>query len=221
MQQMKNSSGRSFPKNAKDHNGSEKSAGPSLACVFMASGQGSRFGGNKLLFPFLGKPLIEWVLAAADTPLISRRVVVTRYPRIEELCRKKGIQTVLHDLPDRSDTVRLGLDALEKYGPDGCLFCPCDQPLLTGRSVEAMAVQFRKEPAFLYRLSWENMPGSPILFPKSCFEELKHLPSGHGGSYVADIHAAQVRFVEAVSPLEMEDVDTPEDLQRLTSFPPV
>ena len=187
----------------------------------MASGLGRRFGGNKLLVPFRGKPLIEWALAATDTPLISRRVVVTRYPQIEELCQKKGIPTVLHTLPDRSDTVRLGLDALKEYGPDGCLFCPCDQPLLTGRSVEAMAVQFRKEPTFLYRLSWENTPGSPILFPKSCFAELKRLPPGRGGSYVANLHAAQVRLVEAVSFPEMEDVDTPEDLQRLISLPPV
>lgn len=188
----------------------------SVACVLMASGLGRRFGGNKLLAPFLGRPLLEWVLDATDTPLIGRRVAVTRHPGIAELCREKGVQTVLHDLPDRSDTVRLGLEALEASGlPDGCLFCPCDQPLLNRRSVEAMIGRFLAEPALLYRLSRENTPGSPVLFPRWCFEELKHLPAGRGGSYAAAAHAAQVRTVEALSPLEMEDVDTPEDLRRL------
>ena len=87
-------------------------AQPQLACVLMASGLGQRFGGNKLLAPFHGEPLICRILKATDSPLFSRRVVVTRHPEIAKLCEEMGIQTILHTLPYRSDTVRLGVEAV-------------------------------------------------------------------------------------------------------------
>ena len=85
-----------------------------LGCVVMASGLGRRFGGNKLLAELGGKPLIRWVLDVTEG-LFARRVVVTRHPEIEALCRRQGVEALLHGLPWRSGTVRLGLEAL---GPD-------------------------------------------------------------------------------------------------------
>ena len=57
------------------------------------------------------------------------RVLVTRYEEIARLCRKRNISVVLHSLPNRNDTVRLGLQGMEEM--DRCLFAPADQPLLT------------------------------------------------------------------------------------------
>ena len=51
-------------------------------CIIMASGQGTRFGGNKLLEAFHGKPLIQWALDAT-AGLFSRRLVVTVHKEIE------------------------------------------------------------------------------------------------------------------------------------------
>ena len=91
-------------------------------CVIMASGLGVRFGGNKLLAPFGGQPLILRALAAT-AGLFARRVLVTRAPAVAQLAREQGVQAVLHSLPQRSDTVRLGLRALGgAAGLDGVLF---------------------------------------------------------------------------------------------------
>ena len=87
-------------------------------CVIMASGLGVRFGGNKLLAPFGGQPLILRALAAT-AGLFARRVLVTRAPAVAQLAREQGVQAVLHSLPQRSDTVRLGLRALRGRGGAG------------------------------------------------------------------------------------------------------
>ena len=198
--------------------GSFRNNAPTLGCILMASGEGRRFGGNKLLAAFHGQPLIARALSATDTGLFSRRIVVTRYSEIADICREAGIEVILHDRPDRNDTVRIGLERFEDGLPDGCMFCPCDQPLLSKETVEALARAFLERPGCIYRLSWQNTPGSPIIFPKAYFETLKHLPQGRGGSYVIRSANPRVRCVEAASAWELKDVDTVEDLKLLENI---
>ena len=84
-----------------------------LGCVIMASGLGKRFGGGKLLAQLEGKSLLEWTLDATED-IFRRRIVVTRHREVEALCREREVPALLHNLPFRSDTIRLGLEALEK-----------------------------------------------------------------------------------------------------------
>ena len=188
---------------------------PTVACILMASGQGVRFGGNKLLADFHGEPLIGRALSATDTALLSRRIVVTRCPEIAALCQGMGVEAALHDQPYRSDTVRIGLERLDPDPPDGCVFCPCDQPLLTRDTLEALVCAFIGQPERIHRLSWQGTPGSPMIFPRRCFSALKTLPQGKGGSHVARSSGERVLYTEASSAWELMDVDTPEDLRTL------
>lgn len=181
----------------------------------MASGEGRRFGGNKLLASFQGRPLICRTLTATDAGLFFRRIVVTRYREVADICRGAGVEAVLHDLPYRNDTIRIGLENLGEQLPDGCMFCPCDQPLLSKDTVEALARAFLAQPEHIYRLCWQDTPGSPQIFPKKYFSDLKNLPRGQGGSYVTKAHAAQTRRIQAASAWELQDVDTADDLKLL------
>lgn len=183
-----------------------------IGCVIMASGLGRRFGGNKLMADFRGEPMIARILAA--TAFLSHRVVVTRNEDVAAFCRDREIPVVLHALPYRSDTVRLGLEALPQV--ECCIFCPGDQPLLTGSTVEALAALHNVCPDCILRPIANDCPGAPILFPKLYFPELLSLPQGKGGSYVAKKHPEQVHYVPIRDACELLDVDTPEDLQFLS-----
>ena len=112
-----------------------------VGCVIMASGVSRRFGSNKLLADFCGEPMLCRAFAATDTPKLSARIVVTRSDEVAQLCRSRNVPVLLHDLPGRNDTVRLGLSALLEQVPElfGCMFLPRDQPLLCRETVEAMA----------------------------------------------------------------------------------
>ena len=183
-------------------------------CVIMASGLGRRFGSNKLLADLAGKPLIQYALDATEG-VFARRVVVTRHPEVAELCRAQGIEVVLHSQPCRSDTVRLGMEALEESGLQGMMFCPADQPLLKQDTVRALALWGACVPGRIRRTAWQGKPGAPVLFPAWAFEELLHLPQGKGGGAVAKQHPHQVDLLEAASAAELADVDRPEDLEAL------
>lgn len=185
---------------------------PQTGCVIMASGLGKRFGGNKLMADFHGKPMIQRALDASET-LFTKRVVVTRDERIAALCREQNVDVVLHALPHRSDTVRLGLQALGEL--DACMFLPGDQPLLRRETV-AMLLECRNEhPDCIIRPGYEDTEGSPVLFPSWAFPELLDLPEGKGGGVVIKNHPHAVYRVSVADPFELADADTPEILETL------
>lgn len=208
-----------------------------VGCVIMASGLSRRFGANKLLADFCGQPMLCRAFAATAAPSISARIVVTRSEEVQALCRAQGVPVLLHSLPGRNDTVRLGLSALLEQLPElsGCMFLPGDQPLLRRETVEAMTALFcREQPSpaewqketerEIFRLGFRvrNDPspftGSPVLFEKGLFQELLTLPQGMGGSVLLRKYPAHVHTVYIADRNELADADTPEALAQLEAL---
>ena len=185
---------------------------PTVGCVIMASGLGKRFGGNKLMADFDGKPMFLQAIQASEG-LEEHRVVVTRHEEVATLCQTLGVRVVLHDLPHRSDTVRLGLEALGDV--DGCLFLPADQPLLRRETVEKLVQNWAVNRETIMRPCCGDTPGAPVLFPRWAFPELLSLPEGKGGSLVLKSHPEKIAALPIDDPYELMDADTPETLKLL------
>ena len=185
---------------------------PKLGCVIMASGLGKRFGSNKLMADFCGKPMIQRALDATEG-LFSRRVVVTRHESVADLCKDQNVDVILHDLPHRSDTVRLGLQALGNL--DACMFLPGDQPLLRRETIATLLENWKANPGKIVRPAYEDNEGSPVLFPSWAFPELMDLPEGKGGGVVIKKHPHDIARVSVSDPFELADADTPEMLTML------
>ena len=185
---------------------------PKIGCVIMASGLGKRFGSNKLMADFCGKPMIQRALDATEG-LFSRRVVVTRHESVASLCREQNVDVVLHNFPHRSDTVRLGLEALGDL--DACMFLPGDQPLLRRETVAKLLQSRQQHPNCMIRPIHEDTEGSPVLFPAWTFPELMTLPEGKGGGVVIKNHPHDLIRVSISDPFELADADTPETMELL------
>lgn len=181
-------------------------------CIIMASGLGTRFGGNKLMTELCGVPLIQHALRATEG-LFARRVVVTRHSNVARLCDELGVEVVLHSEPRRNDTVRLGMEKMT--GCDTTTFVQGDQPLISANSLTSLLRSAESFPECIWRASFEGTPGAPALFPAWTFDELRSLPPGKGGGVVAKTHKERVRTVEVSSKWELFDVDTPDDLRIL------
>ena len=59
-----------------------------LGCVLMAAGNATRFGENKLLAEFMGRPLIEYALRAIPKDAFKRVAVVSQYVPVLDLAGK-------------------------------------------------------------------------------------------------------------------------------------
>lgn len=193
---------------------SVKDAAFRAGCVILASGEGRRFGGNKLLAELGGRPLLDYVLCATEGLPFVRRVVVTRREDVRHYCAERGVEVLLHREPEKSDTIRLGTAALAESGCTHALFCMGDQPLVKRESVERLLAAGRGDAEHIFRLAADGVPGAPVLFPAGYFAELGALPKGESGGYVIRAHRAALRTVEAAA-RELWDVDTQEDLRRI------
>ena len=208
-----------------------------VGCVIMASGLSRRFGANKLLADFCGQPMLCRAFAATAAPSISARIVVTRSEEVQALCRAQGVPVLLHSLPGRNDTVRLGLSALLEQLPElsGCMFLPGDQPLLRRETVEAMTALFcREQPSpaewqketerEIFRLGApagngpDPLVGSPVLFSNGFFPELLTLPEAKGGSVLLHKYPTLVHTACIAQPEELADTDTPAALAQLEAL---
>lgn len=181
-------------------------------CIIMASGLGTRFGSNKLMANLDGTPLIAHAISACDG-LFAKRVAVTRHKDVAKLCRTLGVEAIMHDEPLRSDTVRLGMQTMD--GCDTVTFIQADQPLISANTLAALLRGAETHPEFIWRVGFQGTQGAPVLFPAWAFDELRALPPGKGGGFVAKAHAQRVRCAEAASEWEMFDVDTVQDLEAL------
>ena len=207
-----------------------KNAHPPVGCVIMASGLARRFGSNKLLADFGGRPLLCRALEVTATPALAARVVVTRSAEVKALCDAQAVPCLLHSLPGRNDTVRLGLEALLEQCPGlaGCIFLPGDQPLLQRETLEALIAAFaqtqKETERAIFRLAFqaENDPeplvGSPVLFGCGYFSALRTLPEGKGGSVLLRRYPERVCNVFTADRAELLDADTPEALRELKQF---
>lgn len=169
-----------------------KNTRPSVGCVIMASGLARRFGSNKLLADFGGRPLLCRALEVTATPALAARVVVTRSAEVKALCDAQAVPCLLHSLPGRNDTVRLGLEALLEQCPGlaGCIFLPGDQPLLQRETLEALITAFaqtqKETERAIFRLGAraahgpDTVVGSPRSVWMRIFSRSAHPAEGKG-----------------------------------------
>ena len=68
------------------------------------------------------------------------------------------------------------------------------------------------------RLAFNENAGAPVIFPACYYNELLTLPQGKGGGFIAKKHPAQVILVPAQDEYELYDIDTPDDLIRLSRY---
>ena len=187
-----------------------------IGCVLMASGAGRRFGSNKLLSDFKGQSLHEKAFDLVSGNLFEKIVVVTRTEEVYQHAKEKGFLAVLHNFQDRNDVIRLGMEQMQDM--DACVFCPCDQPLLSKDSLKRLLNAYYGSLDKILRLAWKDIPGTPILFDRKFFDELSNLPCKKGGSYLALKYPNEVRLVQVQKEEELKDIDTREDLEKLLSM---
>ena len=179
-----------------------------VACVLLAAGAGSRFGGGKLLAEFGGERLFERAMNV-------RVAVVSGCEDILAESERRGFLAVRNSAPEKgvSLSVRLGLEAAKPCS--AVLFLVCDQPLLRKESVLRILEAGAAHPERIIAPEGaDGRLGNPCLFPAAYFPELAALEGDRGGKRVIRAHPEAVLTVPLPEE-ELFDTDTKEDLSRL------
>lgn len=196
------------------------------AFIFMASGFGSRFGSNKLLASFKGRPLychgLECILEASwrlqkEDGIQVRVIVVSQYWEILEDAGRRGAEPVYNGFSGEGITASLRLGAMAAAeDTDLYLFSVADQPYMKQETIMGLVREGLKGGKGIGCVCWGGKRGNPAVFASRYRQELLELKGDRGGSVIMKNHPEELWTME-VSEDEMKDIDVREDLNRAES----
>ncbi|MBR4961383.1 MAG: nucleotidyltransferase family protein [Clostridia bacterium] len=180
--------------------------------LYLAAGQSRRYGSNKLLDDWNGKPLYRWGLDTIREAIRERDdctlTVVTCWQEIQSALEEEEIRTA--DCPDShlgvSYTIRAGIRSLGSLLEEDYLcFAVADQPNLTPETIDRLLDTAKTHPLTACLASGE-FSGNPVLFSEVLAEELCALEGDCGGKAVMRRHPENHLDVPC-DPAELEDID--------------
>lgn len=186
--------------------------------IVLAGGEGSRFGAPKQLARLHGRALIEWAVEAMlAVPAIDPVVVVlgAHADAVRAAVNLDPAQTVVCEdwREGIAASLRCGIRRLRPA--EAVVVALADQPLIGPQAIAAVLDRI-DSPTPAARATYGGHPGHPVLVRRPLFKALGELRGDVGAREL--LAAADVREVECGHLCSPQDVDTPEDLERVRAM---
>jgi CTP:molybdopterin cytidylyltransferase MocA len=195
-----------------------------ISGIVLAAGASSRMGQAKAALPLgdTGETVVSRVvrtLMAAGLP----KVVVVAGAHIDAVRRAMGVtdaarvRVVEHPGWEQGQLSSLlaGLAAIEDPLLEAALVTLVDVPLVAPATVAAVISAWRASGAPIVRPARGDRHGHPVIFDRAVFNDLRRANPGVGAKSVFAAYRDRIVNVEVEDSGAFEDIDTPEDYQRL------
>jgi molybdenum cofactor cytidylyltransferase len=191
--------------------------------VILAAGASSRMGRPKALLPAGGASFLRRLVETLRIGGISRIAVVIRPEALDVAAEAlaSGAEPVINLHPDEGQLSSLvaGLSAVESETTTAALVTLVDVPLIRPETIATLLSRVPQADAPIVRAAYQGRHGHPVIYSRAIFDALRAGDRDAGAKSV--MRAYNVEDVSVDDPAVVEDVDTPEDYQRLFSAPPV
>jgi molybdenum cofactor cytidylyltransferase len=195
----------------------------SVAGVVLAGGRSARMGSPKALLDFRGQPFAVRILEALEALEVKTRLVVVGpdAPRIRPAIAGHDCLIVENDDVDGGPiaSLRAALRALHTVQPSAMLAWPVDLPHVRVATVDRLLETFRRTspPPAAVVPTFAERRGHPVLWGAVAFDDLltSDAATQQGARAVLHAHADQVLPVPVDDPAVIDDLNTPEDYERL------
>jgi molybdenum cofactor cytidylyltransferase len=194
-----------------------------ITLIVLAAGKSTRMEGqNKLLAMIQGKPMIRRVVEAALDSKADETIVVLGYDESQ-------IRAVLDDLPCRlivnrefekgqSSSLKAGVNEVNP-ATTAVLILPGDMAKIDAQSIDKLVDSYIRGGGSILVAAHNGRHGHPILIERRLFKDIAQITEETRGlKSVIKKHENEIRLVEVDTDNVLRDVDTPEDLHRLTSL---
>lgn len=188
--------------------------------IILAAGMSRRFGNNKLLTNFQGRPLADWIFKAVESAGCEPRdvAVVWHDPSVGALIGAHGFNACYNPAPEQGQSASVRLGILASGPAEAYLFLTADQPLLRGQTIAGMMSTFPRGQDKIMMASWHGRAGNPVIFDAGFKSELLGLSGDTGGRQIIRQHPEAVILYDAEFEEELMDVDHVMDLEHLSKI---
>ena len=192
-----------------------------LAGVVLAAGASERMGRPKALLDFRGRPFAVRILEALEALDLKARVVVLGPDAARVRPSLAPHECVIVENPDVAGeaikSLRAALAALEPIRPSGILAWPVDLPHVRVATLERLLEAHRRTGAHAVVPSFAEQRGQPVIWDQALFAELATSAAAtrDGAGAVLAAHELDLITVAVDDPAVIDDLNTPEDYERL------
>jgi molybdenum cofactor cytidylyltransferase len=192
-----------------------------LAGVILAAGRSARMGAPKALLDFRGAPFIVRILEAMAALDLKTRVVVLGpdAPRIRPAIAPHDCIVVENPDVDAGPiaSLRCALGALKTISPGGIIVWPVDLPHVRIATVERLVEAWRHGSPAIVVPAFAERRGHPVIWDARLLPELETSVAAtrDGARAVVHSHESEVTSVAVDDPAAIDQVNTPEDYERL------
>ena len=189
-----------------------------IAGVLLAAGRSRRFGGDKLLAPLHGRPILFWSAAALAAEVDALYVVVPDGD-LARIAALGGMPAVVvehaeHDA-GMGSSIGAGIAALPP-SVEAAVIALGDQPAVVPAVVSRLCERWRVGGISAVVPSFRDGRGPPVLFGRAAFGALRTLTGDGGARSVLDMLGDAVATVRVADAAPVA-VDTPDALRRLAA----
>ena len=181
--------------------------------VIVAAGESTRMGRPKQLLTIGDRPLLQWVVDAAEGSSLDEIVVVTGHAADEVRASVRlGRANWAHNPePERGtmSSLRVGVDSVGKA--EAVMKLVCDQPEVTGETIDQMIAVWNADTDQISLAAYEDGAGHPMLFASAT---LAGVIDEEGDRLLWDLverHPDEANRVAVNAPRPI-DINTAEDL---------
>jgi len=185
-----------------------------IGCIVLAAGRSERFGkADKLAADLDGKPMLHHVLSMLCSVGFAQQILVCQPATVD--VSGLGFERVDIETAGglQSDSLRAGLRALRTDGLAGILVALGDMPCVSREHIQRLLERFQvDDPRCIVASGSDGVGLPPALFSLALLEDLARMTGDKGArSLLRDA------VLVPTEPAELADVDTPEDLERVSN----
>lgn len=192
-----------------------------IAAIILAAGQSTRMGVSKMLLPWKDATVLDAVMGLAITARLSPLIVVTGafHNLIENKLAGYDSQIVeIHNPQYMNQEMFFSLKMAIQELPGKCdavMIFLGDQPQIPQAIVEAIIQKYRISHSKIILPSYNMRRGHPILICQEFFQELLSMPDNGNLKDFMNKNASAIDYLLVNSREVLEDIDSPEDYDRM------
>lgn len=189
-----------------------------IGAIILAAGKSERMGASKMLQEIAGKKVIELVIDPFKGIADEIVVVLGHAPeKLVDLIWRLGVKWVVNQNYERGMTSSFQRGLREVENCEAAFLVLGDQPCVERDFLVEMINAWADNKAKIVSPVYRGKKGHPVLFDRSLFDEIIHLPEKEIIRDVMHRHVGDILLLEA-GEWSIMDMDTSEDFERMKRY---
>jgi len=193
-----------------------------ISIILLAAGSSSRMGMNKLMLKIENETLLESTLKSALCSSAGDVIVVfgANSEENESLIGQFSAKITVNEDWEKGigSTIKCGLQKALAENPNlnAVIISVSDQPFLTKNIFDKLISKYLETGKPIVASDYSDSIGVPVLYDRSMLDELLKIPDEHGAKKHILVNAEKRIMATVPFPKGDVDIDTAEDLRRIT-----